>query len=283
MSVKNDIEQVQKFLQQAQYKEAEKLAKQVLQKCSEAEDTVIILEFLSTALRMTNKLKEAENVLLALVHMLENMYNENISKNIFEDNTEREFVLQNLALIQIELNKAEDAVKNSKKAVIIIEEKLKKVKEVQEINKVQEDLADALIVLSSSYYETKDLSTSRKILLKTLDILKKISLETSFSASTCHNNLGRIYEQENDFENAVNSYNIAIDMRKKINAKQTDIAFCIGNLGAALASLGKFQEAITALEETIAIYTKNGLGKTPYIEAYFHNLNICKRALARKK
>lgn len=136
-------------------------------------------------------------------------------------------------------------------------------------------VADALIRLSASYYEAGNLAEAKALSLRAKTMLERLEPE-GFAMSTCLNNLGRIAEERGDLEAGCALHRAAVNIRRKVCGAGPDTAFCLGNLGTALAAAGHREEAAAALEEALRCYAMAGRTEGAAIEGLRHNLALCR-------
>lgn len=260
--MQEQLDQVRSYLKQGQHKDAVTLCHHLLEQQPNQEECVLILDILTQALRMGNNLPLAETVTQSLLTLLET--------NFETEHSKQASVLQNLALIQSQQTNYQEASKNAQKAVHLLENTLNST-----------GLPHALVTLSSIYYESKNFDTAKIHIEHAMELWEKSIGHTCFGVSTCLNNLGRIYEHYNDFDNALACHAEAVNIRRQICGKTADTAFCLGNYGGALAANGQFKEAATILQEALNIYTELGLINTPYAQTHQQNLDLCLRAMGK--
>lgn len=258
--MQEQLDQIHSYLKEGKHQDAVSLCHRLLEQEPNQEQCVLILDILAQALRMGNNLPLAETVTQSLLTLLETNFATEYSKQAS--------VLQNLALIQSQQRLHQKAIKNAQDAVNILEKTAHTT-----------GLPHALVTLSSTYYEAKDLAAAKIHIERAMKLWEQNLGHTCFGVSTCLNNLGRIYEHYNDFDNALACHAEAVNIRRQICGKTADTAFCLGNYGGALASNGQFQEAATILKETLNIYIDLGLGDTLYAQAHQQNLDLCLRAM----
>lgn len=141
-------------------------------------------------------------------------------------------------------------------------------------------LAEACFLLSQGEYELRDLEAAEALTRRALSIWEKIYGPESFNVSTCLNNLGRIYEERGLLDEGIGFHRRSAAMRKKILGDHAETAFCLGNLGTALAMNGEWAEAAKVLEECVATYERSGIHGGAQMEGYRQNLDVCRQALA---
>lgn len=261
--MQEQLDQVRSYLKNRNHKDAVALCQHLLEQQPNSEECVLLLDILAQALRMGNNLPLAQTVTQSLLTLLE--------ANFATEYYKQASVLQNLALIQSQQALHHEAIKNAQDAVHILEKNLNTA-----------ELPHALVTLSSTYYEAKNLDAAKIHIEQAMELWEKNLGRISFGVSTCLNNLGRIYEHYNDFDNALACHAEAVNIRRQICGKTEDTAFCLGNYGGALAANGQFQEATTILQEALNLYIALGLGNTPYAQAHQQNLDLCMRAMQNK-
>lgn len=176
-------------------------------------------------------------------------------------------ILANLCFACIERNLASDAVNAGKEAIIVAR---------QYAGEDSLDLARALFGVSVAWYRQRDFTTATSMLEEALSIFQK---HDDFKmAAFCFNNLGRIYEEQGDSEKGIGFHQKAVDIRRKL-PNQLDLAFSLGNLGVALASQARWNEAEAVLSEAVEIYRKNGKEELPECIGFARNLEICRKAM----
>ena len=264
--MQTQLDQARSYLEKKDHTNAVELCRTLLGQEPSPELCVVLLDILAQALRMGNDLPKAEKVTQSLLSLLEASFG--------KDHPQQVPVLQNLALIQSQQGLHTEAIKNAQNAVYILEHSPQTAPFKQTVS-----LPDVLITLSSTYYDARDLENAKAHIERALLLWETKLGRTCFGVSTCLNNLGRIYEHQNNFETALMCHAEAVNIRRQLCGKSEDTAFCLGNYGGALASYGKFQEAIFILQEALDIYDSLGIKNTPYVQAHQQNLDICMRAV----
>ena len=141
----------------------------------------------------------------------------------------------------------------------------------------------SLFALSFGEYLARNLDRAEALNLEAKSLWEKQRGPESLEVSTCLNNLGRIYEEMDRYDEGIAHHKAALAIRTKVLGEHPETAFSMGNLGTALASAGLWQEGADMLEKAIACYARCGHTEGTDIEGYRNNLNICKAALAQEK
>lgn len=141
-------------------------------------------------------------------------------------------------------------------------------------------VAGAMLRLSANLYTQGDLDGAEDLLLKARAAFEKQSDKQSrLDVATCLNNLGRIHEERGDPITGIDLHRQAVAIRKELLGDHADTAFSLGNLGVALATMGRWQEAVDTLQEALDCYARAGRSSGPDIEGYRKNLEVCRHAL----
>lgn len=179
-----------------------------------------------------------------------------------------------LARVEIACNDVENSVRTGRRALELLRRCLP-----------ADDprLAPSLFALSFGEYMARNLGRAEALNLEAKELWERQRGPESLEVSTCLNNLGRIYEEMDRYDEGIAHHKAALAIRLKVLGDHPETAFSLGNLGTALASAGRWQEAADTLEKAIACYARCGQTEGPGIEGYRSNLNICKAALAQER
>ena len=175
-------------------------------------------------------------------------------------------ILQNLCFASLERQRETDAENTGREAVAVAR---------QYSGADSPVLARALFGVSIVWYRKKDYATAREMLEEALKIFqahKELKM-TAF----CLNNLARISEELGEKEKGVELHRKAVALRRDLPDK-SDLAFSLGNLGVALATIGDWERAEAALSEALAIYRSLGMTDSREYKGYNYNLEICRKA-----
>lgn len=225
-------------------------------------ETFFILDMYQKGLRAVNKLDEA----LRIVDKLLNVLTEHFPEKLLY----KAQILQNIALLHTQLENFPDAIHNASQAIDIFKEN----------PEYEGHLASALCIISSAHYHAKDLISAEKELLQALAIWQKEDEDPRhFQASTCYNNLGRIYENQEQHDKAIFYHTKAVNLRKELLGEHPETAFSLGNRGTAYGSMGEWHKATLSLQEALDIYEKVGMRDSEIAHAYQANLDIALQAL----
>lgn len=175
-------------------------------------------------------------------------------------------VLHNLGLLYSQNREYAKALEYCEQAVAVMKNNL---------DKNDAKIADALVNLSMQCYELTQLDKAEALLNEALSIYLTAQGENSFGVSTCYNNLGRIYEQLEETEKAVQFHAKAVDIRKRILGTHAETAFCLGNYAAALAENGQFKEAVAMFDEALSMYGELGLENSNAALTCSSNKQVC--------
>lgn len=141
-------------------------------------------------------------------------------------------------------------------------------------------LAPSLFALSFGEYTARNLAQAEALNRKAMTLWEKERGSECLEVSTCLNNLGRIYEETDRLEEGIAYHKSALALRRKLLGEHPETAFSMGNLGTALASAGRWQEAADMLQSALDCYARFGQTTGESIEGLRRNLEICKSALA---
>ncbi len=141
------------------------------------------------------------------------------------------------------------------------------------------DLAAACFFLSSAEYQVGRLDEAERLTRKAMTLFEQLGGHEA-DISTCLNNLGRICEERGEIEQGIAYHRESVELHRKAFGEHPQTAFALGNLGVALASAGRFAEAVATLEECLVVYSRAGIDTGREVEGYRKNLEICRRALA---
>lgn len=137
-------------------------------------------------------------------------------------------------------------------------------------------LANVLFRMSAIYYRSLNYDQAETLTARALQIWQTVNNEKMIGE--CLNNLGRIYEERGQLEEGIAWHEKAVRIRRRL-PDVFDLAFSLGNLGAARASAGQWAEARKNLEEAIEIYGENGQSDSADCKGFAANLEICRQAL----
>ena len=141
-------------------------------------------------------------------------------------------------------------------------------------------LAAACFFLSSGVYQVGLLDEAESLTREAMAIWEHLFGHRSVEVSTCLNNLGRIEEERGHLEKGIALHKEAVSIRKELLGNHRETAFSLGNLGTALATAGRWQEAADTLKEALDCYAAAGVTSGFEIEGYRANLALCHKALA---
>lgn len=178
-------------------------------------------------------------------------------------------VMQNLAFALQELERWEESIALAEEACRLLEE---------QAGAEAPALAEALLRLSSAWYRQRDWDRAEAVLRRALAIWEKAGYAEK--CGTCLNNLGRIFEERGQLEQGIRYHRQALALRQKVQGEHEDTAFSHGNLGVALATAGHLEEAVSHLQEAVAMYGRLGKGDGPEARGYGGNLQRCRQLLA---
>jgi len=225
-----------------------------------------VLDMYQKTLHATERLDEA---LLAAEKQLK-ILNENFPEKLIY----KAQIFQNTALLYTQMENFPDAIHNASQAIDIFSEK----------PEYEKHLASALCIISSAHYHSNDFASAEKELFQALAIWQKEEADPRhFQASTCYNNLGRIYENLEQHDKAISYHTKAVDLRKELLGEHPETAFCLGNRGTAYGTMGEWRKASLDLQEAINIYRKVGMGESGIARAYQANLDIASKALGAER
>lgn len=179
-----------------------------------------------------------------------------------------------LARIELICNDREKSLATGRKALALLKKHL---------SPNDTRMAPSLFSLSFAEYESRQLDRAEQLCLEAKKLWESQRGPESLEVSTCLNNLGRIYEEMGREEEGIAHHKAALAIRRKVLGDNPETAFSMGNLGTALASAGKWEEAAEMLEEAIACYARCGHASGNDIDGYRRNLNICRQALADQR
>lgn len=238
--------------------EAEQCCLSLLNSSPDSLETILLLEYQSNILRDKGKIAQAIDVREKQVECLE--------KEFGKEHSRVASALHNLALLYARRGLLPKALELSEQAVNISKKNL-----------AENDpkIADAVVNLSMQYYGLSKFDKAEALLKEALAIYLQAEGDDSFGASTCYNNLGRIYEHLDETEKAVEYHSKAVDIRKRTLGSHNETAFCLGNYATALAGNGQFKEAIAMFNEALAIYTELGLENSDAAQTCLSNKQIC--------
>jgi RNA polymerase sigma factor (sigma-70 family) len=125
------------------------------------------------------------------------------------------------------------------------------------------DFAEAYATLANIYqYKTRDLEEAKKLLMKILEIgTDSGRVHGGFGANVivmAYNNLGSIYDEEGDYDQAIFYLQKALEKTKDLGGTgendQANLGVAYANKGSYLANKGEYAESIANYKETIKIY-----------------------------
>ena len=97
----------------------------------------------------------------------------------------------------------------------------------------------------------KDYTGSEILLYKAIAIFKPLG--KSKQLYLCHNHLGAIYDNLNEYEDALNHYQIAYEYLDKVDANTLHLQDYQNNIGVLYQKLGKQEEAIALFNEALKL------------------------------
>lgn len=143
------------------------------------------------------------------------------------------------------------------------------------------EIAHSLFTLAATLYAMKEDAAAETHLLQAKKILENSPDAPDELIGTILNNLGKIYEDRGEIENAITYFRRAVEFCRKVSNKE-NLAMSLGNLGVALGASGKLQKACEALGESVVIYSALNLGGTPEAQAFAANLETFQKVLIKK-
>ena len=154
--------------------------------------------------------------------------------------------------------------------------------QVTEPTPATEDLlATCCFFLSQLEYRQRNFNQAETLTKQALGVWEA-DPRRQIEVSTCLNNLGRIEEERGHGQAGIALHRQALALRRAVLGEHPETAFSLGNLGTALASEGRWAEAIDVLEEAVAMYAQTGLANAPQRKGYQANLTLCREALRRE-
>lgn len=140
--------------------------------------------------------------------------------------------------------------------------------------------ARSLFALSWDAYREGRLDEAESLTLQAKALWEEHLGPESLQVSTCINNLGRICEETGRPDEGIAWHRASLAIRRKVLGDHPETAFCMGNLGTALAMAGYLPEAVDMLAEAVACFERCGDSGGHDVEGYARNLDICRKALA---
>lgn len=140
-------------------------------------------------------------------------------------------------------------------------------------------LAPSLFMLSFAEYESGNYHEAEALVRSAMEIWKRQNGEESLQVSTCLNDLGRICEETDRIDEGIALHRACLAIREKILGTHPETAFSLGNLGTALASAGRWEEAASVLERALSCYAECGRIDGEAVEGLRRNLAVCRSAL----
>lgn len=140
-------------------------------------------------------------------------------------------------------------------------------------------VAGALLNLSGHHYAAADYPRTQELLEQALSLFELHHGPRSLPVSTCLNNLGRLHECCGNPRQGALLHQQAVDIRQEILGDHPETAFSFGNWGAALAADAQWPEALHALSQALACYTRLGLEATEAAEVCRKNSEICRETI----
>lgn len=224
---------------------------------------VLALSGLGCSLHALSRLEEAENAFGEALALLRQTFG--------ADHPHVAGGLQNLARLRAERGAVKDAVALGQEALDIL---------LHSCDADDPRVAGARLNLSSHQYAAEDFDAAEANLCAAMDIWERGAGPRSLEVSTCLNNLGRLYERRGDARTGVSFHRRAVEIRREILGDHPETAFSLGNLGAALAGDGHWQEAAATLEAALACHEHLGQAHGEEAAICRANLALCREALA---
>jgi tetratricopeptide (TPR) repeat protein len=145
------------------------------------------------------------------------------------------------------------------------------------------ELAKQKFALSYKAYEQHRLADAEELTLQAKKLWEEQLGKESLQVSTCLNNLGRLCEETERPEEGIAFHREALKIRQKLLGDHPETAFCMGNLGTALAMAGHLEEAVDVLGQTVACFERCKDTGGHDVEGYKRNLKICQDALLQEQ
>ncbi len=140
------------------------------------------------------------------------------------------------------------------------------------------EVVGARIRLSSALYALRDFDSAEDHIRQALIILENTKTN-NLDMATCFNNLGRIYEERGNLDEAILYHKKSVELRQALLGDHSETAFALSNLGIAFASAGRWAEAAETLRDALESYITLGLEASPDAQTCRANLALCEEAI----
>ena len=260
--ITTEIKEIASLIQARKFLEAEQLCQELEKQDTTDQEKILLCDFKSKVYRETGRLELAEESLRQELEIAEKIYQPN--------DLTLSAILRNLAMMLDLQQKYHEAIPYAEQALEVLRNSLPS---------TDLRIADAIVTLAKHHYELGRFKLAQEFLAEAQGLYEAKDGRHSLGVATCLNNLGRILENQGDTDAAINLYQEAAKIRQDLLGNHPDTAFVLLNLGTALADLGNYKEAVSALSSARDIYLELGLEDSPYLEACRKNLMLCWNAV----
>ncbi|MBR6222676.1 MAG: DUF4125 family protein [Lachnospiraceae bacterium] len=169
------------------------------------------------------------------------------------DQAAKAFLLNELIGHMRSLGRHEDSIEYSKKAIELMEEL--GVKDTM-------SYATTLLNVATAYRAAGRYEEALSYYQEMVPIYEKNLKPDDFLIASYSNNVGLLYQEMGDFENACLCLSHAIEVAKKHEGAEGEIATSYSNLGISKVRLGKLDEGIACFKEAMRLF--ESIGDTGY-------------------
>ncbi len=175
-----------------------------------------------------------------------------------------------LANAELECGRREQSVRDGRRAQELL---------LSSLSQDDPRLAPSLFMLSFAEYESGNYHEAEALVRSAMAIWKRQNGDESLQVSTCLNDLGRICEETDRLDEGIALHRACLAIREKKLGTHPETAFSLGNLGTALASAGRWEEAAQILTRAISCYAECGRIDGEAVDGLRRNLEVCRSAL----